>query len=123
MKLLKLLPLLILLPIFFCETNAAKKKLSPQLEDLFQGPLLDSNGQEVDKSVLAGKTIGIYFSAHWCPPCRGFTPKLVEFRNSNKKDFEVVFVSSDRSPKAQMEYMKGSKMKWYTMPHRSDAIA
>jgi thiol-disulfide isomerase/thioredoxin len=121
MKLLKLLPVLIILPVFFGETYASKKKLSPQLEDLFQGPLLDSNGKEVDKSVLAGKTIGIYFSAHWCPPCRGFTPKLVEFRNSNKKDFEVVFVSSDRSPKAQMEYMKGSKMEWYTMPHRSDA--
>ena len=121
MKLLKLLPILILLSLLFGETYAVKNKLSPQLEDLFQGPLLDSNGKEVDKSVLAGKTIGIYFSAHWCPPCRGFTPKLVEFRNSNKKDFEVVFVSSDRSPKAQMEYMKGSNMKWYTMPHRSDA--
>jgi len=121
MKILKLLPILILSSLFFSPVYAAKKKLSPQLEELFQGPLLDSNGKEVDKSVLAGKTIGIYFSAHWCPPCRGFTPKLVEFRDSNKKDFEVVFVSSDRSPKAHMDYMKGSKMKWYTMPHRSDA--
>ena len=120
MKILKLVPLLVLSSFIIGEVNAAKKKLSPQLEELFQGPLLDSDGKEVDKSVLAGKTIGVYFSAHWCPPCRGFTPKLVDFRDSNKKDFEVVFVSSDRSPKAHMDYMKGSKMKWCTMPHGSD---
>merc|ERR1719498_1816235 len=26
----------------------------------------------VNKDAIAGKTLGIYFSAHWCPPCRGF---------------------------------------------------
>ena len=121
MTLTKLLPLLILTVFFFSKTEAAKKNLSSVMEDLIQGPLLNSNGKEVSKDVLAGKTIGIYFSAHWCPPCRGFTPKLVDFRDSNKKNFEVVFVSSDRSPKAHMDYMKGSKMKWCTMPHGSDA--
>lgn len=30
--------------------------------------------------VFAGKDfICIYFSAHWCPPCRGFTPVLKDF--------------------------------------------
>lgn len=92
---------------------------SAGLEELFPGPILDSKGKEVSKDVLAGKTIGIYFSAHWCPPCRTFTPNLVKFRNNNNKDFEVVFVSSDRSPKAQMDYMEETGMKWYTLPHRS----
>ena len=55
------------------------------------------------------------------PPCRHFTPSLVEFRDKNKKDFEVVFVSSDRSSKDQLAYMKKYKMKWYTIPHGSDA--
>lgn len=121
MKLLKILSSLLLCSLLSLGAKPVKKKLSPELEDLFQGPLLDATGKEISKDVLAGKTIGIYFSAHWCPPCRGFTPSLVKFRDSNKKDFEVVFVSSDRSPDAQMEYMKGSKMKWYTMPHGSDA--
>ena len=121
MKISKILPALILSSILCLQAKTEQKGVSPELEDLFQGPLLDSQGKEVSKKMLGGKTIGIYFSAHWCPPCRSFTPKLVKFRDANKKDFEVVFVSSDKSPKAQMDYMKGSKMKWYTMPHRSDA--
>ena len=44
------------------------------------GEKLTSQSGEVDTATaLAGKTaVGIYFSAHWCPPCRGFTPKLAE---------------------------------------------
>ena len=102
-------------------SSSASAKGSSSAGDLFDGPLLDAKGTEVSKEALAGKTIGLYFSAHWCPPCRTFTPKLVKFRDANKKDFEVVFVSSDRSPKAQMAYMKETGMKWYTLPHRSSA--
>ena len=91
------------------------------LEQLFPGSLLDSKGKKVSNSVLSGKTVGIYFSAHWCPPCRSFTPNLVKFRDKNKKNFEVVFVSSDRDESAQMKYMKETYMKWYTLPHRSEA--
>jgi nucleoredoxin len=61
------------------------------------------------------KYTALYFSAHWCPPCRMFTPKLVEWYNEFKAkhpDFELVFVSSDRDHAAMEEYMKGDKMPW-----------
>jgi nucleoredoxin len=32
------------------------------------------------------KPIGLYFSAHWCPPCRGFTPKLAEWYSEGLKE-------------------------------------
>ena len=48
---------------------------------------------------LNGKdVVGLYFSAHWCPPCRGFTPKLAfayAEMISLGKSFEIVFLSSD----------------------------
>ena len=53
----------------------------------------------LDQSAVEGKVLGLYFSAHWCPPCRGFTPKLAEWYKAVKEtlpDFEIVFASSDR---------------------------
>jgi len=41
--------------------------------------LLTADGEKPTSEVLAGKkTLALYFSAHWCPPCRGFTPTLVK---------------------------------------------
>eukprot|EP00928_Gymnodinium_smaydae_P082462 TRINITY_DN657_c0_g2_i3.p1 TRINITY_DN657_c0_g2~~TRINITY_DN657_c0_g2_i3.p1 ORF type:complete len:405 (+),score=96.95 TRINITY_DN657_c0_g2_i3:89-1303(+) len=62
-----------------------------------------------------GKAIGLYFSAHWCPPCRGFTPKLADFyRNGLKDKMEIVFVSSDRDQKSFDEYF--AEMPWLALP-------
>jgi nucleoredoxin len=41
----------------------------------------------------------LYFSAHWCGPCKSFTPtfaKEYEKLKSDGKNVEVVFVSSDK---------------------------
>eukprot|EP00413_Alexandrium_margalefii_P013562 CAMPEP_0204532544 /NCGR_PEP_ID=MMETSP0661-20131031/11780_1 /ASSEMBLY_ACC=CAM_ASM_000606 /TAXON_ID=109239 /ORGANISM="Alexandrium margalefi, Strain AMGDE01CS-322" /LENGTH=417 /DNA_ID=CAMNT_0051538795 /DNA_START=85 /DNA_END=1338 /DNA_ORIENTATION=+ len=60
----------------------------------------------VDNSALDGKVLAFYFSAHWCPPCRGFTPQLAKWYTDGLKDknFQVVFVSSDRDEDAFKEY-------------------
>merc|ERR1740138_643520 len=66
---------------------------------------------------LADKVVAIYFSAHWCPPCRGFTPKLAKAYATYKsagKNLEIVFASSDRDEKAFGEYF--SEMPWLALP-------
>jgi len=98
---------------------SGENHLGKSADQFFANSLLDSDGKKVSSKVLESKTVGLYFSAHWCPPCRTFTPKLVKFRNDNLKDFEVVFISSDNSAKDQLAYMKKTGMKWYTLEHDS----
>ncbi len=73
-------------------------------------------GDLTDPNVKASpKFTALYFSAHWCPPCRLFTPKLVEWYKGFKPthpDFELVFVSSDRDEAAMNEYIKETGMPW-----------
>jgi len=65
------------------------------------------------------KYTALYFSAHWCGPCRVFTPELVEWYRqirSLHKDFELVFVSADESGEAMRKYMLEAKMPWPAVP-------
>lgn len=66
----------------------------------------------------------LYFSAHWCPPCRGFTPVLGEFYEKYGKDlkFEVVFISSDRTDVEFNEYYGGSMPKWLALSRDSQSV-
>jgi nucleoredoxin len=72
--------------------------------------------QSLDDIKRYAKVIGMYFSAHWCPPCRGFTPSLVSaYKDHLKaKGLEIIFVSSDRDQKAFLEYY--GSMPWLAIP-------
>jgi len=86
---------------------------------LFGQELRNANGEKVAIEKLDGKLVGIYFSAHWCPPCRAFTPKLVEFHKAVTavgKPFEIVFVSSDKDGASMTAYMKETAMPWLAVP-------
>lgn len=110
----------------FADTKNAEpeKKQAPQvLLDLFGDELRDRRKKKVPVSTLADKTIGIYFSAHWCPPCRAFTPQLVKFHQemtAQGKPFEIVFVSSDRDKNSMYNYMKAMDMPWPALPFGDD---
>jgi len=74
-----------------------------------------------------GKVIGLYFSAHWCPPCKAFTPLLVKTYNkvrADGKQLEIIFCSSDRTTASFGEYF--GEMPWLAIPHgdtRNEALS
>jgi len=66
---------------------------------------------------LQNKDVYVYFSAHWCGPCRGFTPQLITWYKAKKAEnpnFEVVFISWDGDESSFMTYFK--TMPWFAMP-------
>lgn len=88
-----------------------------QFSTLFGKNLTNGKSTVDTDAALKGKHVMIYFSAHWCPPCRGFTPQLVTFYNTMKKsnnDFELVFASSDKDDKQFNEYYE--TMPWLAVP-------
>ena len=96
-------------------TASASNAIAPMVKgDLVKssnGTLTSANDQEFEKK----KLIGLYFAGKWCPSCRKFTPQLVDYYNriaATHPEFEIVFVSSDRSASAMEAYMRDSKMPW-----------
>jgi len=106
------------------ETKPLENNSSPFDWKTLIGPeLIDASGKKIEMSSLSGKFVGIYGSAHWCPPCRMFTPELVRFANANKDKFAVVFVSSDRSAADMKKYMREEKMPWAALPFQSKNLS
>lgn len=87
--------------------------------------LITTGGKAADVSRISGKKyLFIYFSAHWCPPCRAFTPKLVQFYNemAPSGDFELLFVSSDKNQAAMEGYMAETSMPWVALKYGSPRV-
>jgi len=100
--------------------------ISPGLLRLFNGidQLLVNGGRssaKVENSLGGpkGKVILLYASAHWCGPCRQFTPQLVQFYNRHhRKDLEIVFLSADHDEASFRSYY--NTMPWNAIPYDSD---
>jgi nucleoredoxin len=90
-----------------------------KIAGLVKGNLVSAAGGAVaaasDEAFEKKKLIGLYFSASWCGPCRKFTPELVEYYKrvaAARPEFEILFVSSDRSATAMEQYMRDFNMPW-----------
>ena len=89
----------------------------------FEGASLIDNTQNAQTVADSVKVVGIYFSAHWCPPCRGFTPTLATAyneANANGKVFEVVFATSDQDENQFKNYH--ASMPWLALNFGDELI-
>ncbi|XP_019415480.1 PREDICTED: probable nucleoredoxin 3 [Lupinus angustifolius] len=100
-----------------------RKREEANLEELLAQEgcnfLISGDDKKVLVSELAGKTIGLYFSANWSPPCRSFTVPLADVYNilNAAKDhcFEIVLISTDRDLK-EFNVSRNS-MPWLAIPY------
>lgn len=94
----------------------ASSALAGTLQDRLSPDLVKLQGDELVEAsnALEGKDIiAVYYSAHWCPPCRQFTPGFSEWYDEASEkypNFQLVFMSSDRSADAMKEYMEWGSM-------------
>lgn len=82
-------------------------------EILTKRNLVTKSGEITVASLAANKLIGLYFTAHWCPPCRTFTPKLINIYNTVNtptKILEIIFISFDRDSETMYNYLE--EMPW-----------
>lgn len=89
-------------------------------KSLFGAKLQTKNGEVDTIEALSNKdAVAIYFSAHWCPPCRNFTPvfagKYKQLIDAGK-NFECVFASSDSDEPSFNAYY--NEMPWLALPYK-----
>ena len=86
------------------------------MEELF-GRQLQLKSRLVLTRNLTAKYKLIFFSAHWCSPCRAFTPQLAlfyELVNESSHQLDIIYVSSDNSLGEFNEYF--ATMPWLALP-------
>lgn len=101
----------------------------PPVPPIFASRIIDKKSDLVPIEVLLGTSpiLGLYFSANWCPPCKVFTPRLIEFyktHNEFGKKIEIIFISGDENYEKFKEYY--GSMPWLSVdfddPGREDLI-
>ncbi|HTB81384.1 MAG TPA: thioredoxin-like domain-containing protein [Opitutaceae bacterium] len=103
-------------PIATSQWKTSQSKVARSVRGRLQvqrgGSLVDFDPGERPEPVL----YLAYFGAHWCPPCREFSPKLVEAYARLQKEFpntfELIFVSNDRDAHEQADYARAVNMPW-----------
>ena len=105
------------------QLKSLQLKRNGALEKLFGHQLLTKSGLlSTSEACKSKKRVAIYFSAHWCPPCKQFTPLLAEMYQDAKRigehELEVIFCSSDHDSASFRSYFQS--MPWIAVPFEEE---
>jgi nucleoredoxin len=101
------------------DKNAFPSRVAEDLQGKLIDPLSGSAVAFPDKS--APKYFAFYRGAGWCGPCRQFSPSLVKFYKETRPkntNFEVFFISGDKTPAEMRSYAKEAGFTWSTVPQQ-----
>jgi len=103
-------------PVDVAGAGPANAMGGPWPEGMLGPQLLTKSGLQPTAQALGGADVVLlYFSAHWCPPCRQFTPRLVTaLTHGATPQLATVFVSGDRDAASFAQYY--SEMPWLALP-------
>jgi nucleoredoxin len=90
----------------------------PTLKECLGTSFVRNDGTQVPLSALEGKHLAIYFSASWCPPCKGFTVPVLKpcYEHALEKghNWEIIYVSADKDDESFKSYF--GEMPWLAVP-------
>lgn len=109
-------------PSDFAIARSLSSGIRRWFNSLESGTLIRS-GQEQPvplEDALGGKEfILLYASAHWCGPCRQFTPMLASWYKGAQDKVEVVFLSADHDENGFKSYFRSHP--WMAVAYDDDA--
>jgi nucleoredoxin len=98
------------------DPKAFPARVAEDLKGKMINPLTGAAVASIDG---APKYFAFYRGAAWCGPCRQFSPSLVKFYKDTKPknaNFELVFISGDKTPAEMRGYAKEAGFSWNTVP-------
>ena len=97
---------------------------SPVIEDSFFGAHFTSRaGEQTPEAIQQHPIICLYFAARSSPPCRIFTPVLLNFYrevNMVEKRLEIIYVPRDKESDGFLAFM--NQMPWLAIPFEDERI-
>ena len=98
---------------------ATSANVRDNIQSLLDGRLVRLQASEIvsysTSNLRDVRMYAFYYSAGWCGPCRKTTPVLAEWYRKTKAahpEFELIFVSGDKSDITFAEYMRKNAMPW-----------